>query len=288
MKRFLLVMLFFAQTCINGYAQNKLQVDCNTIFIGIDRVTYETLFLNKYLKDTLFFCRQNATQTNKESYEGKYFIGEGATIEFFCAKPNGKLGDKLGDVGIELKTRSVNQLAPLIGKAEKLHLAIDTANIIYKDADTSMVWYNTLSLVKGDKNLGFSVLEYQAEYLQYLGFSDTEILSPMTFVQYNSKLSGGKPYPRLFSAIKSVSISASAQQIKKMKAFSGLNNFTNSAKKSSNGDFEIFYQTSSNKSALKLQSVEITLLKWQAKRTITISNALTVIVDGKLATLIFN
>ena len=94
MKRALFFIILFIQIYGNANAQSKLQVDCNTIFIGIDSLTYDALFSNKYIKDTLFICRQVSSQTNKDAYTGKYLIGKSATIEFFRPKPIGKLGDK--------------------------------------------------------------------------------------------------------------------------------------------------------------------------------------------------
>lgn len=287
MKRTLFFIFLFTQICANVNAQSKLQVDCNTIFIGIDSITYDMLFANKYIKDTLFICRQVSSQTNKDTYTGKYLIGESATIEFFRPKPTGKLGDKIGDVGVELKTRSINQLQELINRANALKINIDTANIRYQDQDTTIIWYNTVSLPTNSGNFGFSTLEYQPQYLKYVGFTDTEILSPITFAQFNAKLSGGKPYPRLFSSIKSISLSANSGQIKKIKDFCRLNGFSNRNHKSVNGSFTVFYEQNNAQVALKLNRIQIALHTKQPKRNIFISNALTIIVDGDEATFLF-
>ncbi len=287
MKRALFFIFLFTQMCGNVNAQSKLQVDCNTIFIGIDSITYDLLFANKYVKDTLFICRQVSGQTNKDAYTGKYLIGESATIEFFRPKPTGKLGDKIGDVGVELKTRSINQLQELINRANALKINIDTANITYQDQDTTITWYNTVSLPANNHNFGFSTLEYQPQYLKYVGFTDAEIALPITYAQYNAKLSGGKPYPRLFSSIKSISFSANSSQIKKIKDFSRLNNFTTSKNSFGNGSFTVFYQVNSKLKVLKLKSIKIALLKKQPKRKIVISNQLSILVKANEATFLF-
>lgn len=280
-------VLFFMLTNDTIKAQNKVELDCNTIFLGVDSITYHSLFANKYLKDTLFFCRQVQTNTNKEDYTGKYFIGESATIEFFCAKPAGKLGDKLGDVGLELKTRQINQLDKLISRAEKLKLKIDTTNVFYQ-ADTTLSWYNTISLASKNENFGFYTLEYQASYLKYVGFTDAEIALPITYAQYNAKRSGGKPYPRLFASIKSIKVSANTNQLKTIKTFCKLNGFSNRQNKSFTNSFTVFYEKNNPQIAIKLKQIKIALLSKQPKRTIMISDALTVAVDGHEATLIFN
>lgn len=287
MKRALFFIILFIKIYGNVNAQSKLQVDCNTVFIGIDSLTYDALFSNKYIKDTLFICRQVSSQTNKDSYTGKYLIGESATIEFFRPKPTGKLGDKIGDVGIELKTRSINQLQELVKRANKTKLAIDTATITYQDVDTTITWYNIVSLATNHQNFGFSTLEYQPQYLKYLGFTDKEIALPITFAQFNTKLSGGKSYPRLFSSIKSISLSANSSQIKEIKHFFKLNDFRNRDKKSINNSFTVFYEQNNSQLPLKLNRIQITLLTKQPQRNIFISNALTILVDGEEATFLF-
>lgn len=67
MKRALFFIVLFVQIYGNANAQSKLQADCNIVFIGIDSLTYAALFLNKYIKDTLFICRQVSNQTNKDA-----------------------------------------------------------------------------------------------------------------------------------------------------------------------------------------------------------------------------
>ena len=287
MKRALFFIILFIKIYGNVNAQSKLQVDCNTVFIGIDSLTYDALFSNKYIKDTLFICRQVSSQTNKDSYTGKYLIGESATIEFFRPKPTGKLGDKIGDVGIELKTRSINQLQELVKRANKTKVAIDTATITYQDVDTTITWYNIVSLATNHQNFGFSTLEYQPQYLKYLGFTDKEIALPITFAQFNTKLSGGKSYPRLFSSIKSISLSANSSQIKEIKHFFKLNDFRNRDKKSINNSFTVFYEQNNSQLPLKLNRIQITLLTKQPQRNIFISIALTILVDGEEATFLF-
>lgn len=285
MKRIFLAffILMFFQLSIS--AQNKAQIDCNTIFMGIDHITYKRLFANKYVKDTLFICREVSNKTNKDEYTGKYLIGESATIEFFSEKPKGKLGDKLGDVGVELKTHSVNELEKLIQLAKKLKIAVDTANVYYQAPDTTISWYNSISIA--NKNFGFSTLTYQPQYLKYLGFTDAEIGLPMSFKQFNTKLSGGKAYPRLFSSIKSISISVNDSDLAKVKDFCRLNGFVIGKNKFTNGYFEVFYIVNNRLKVLKMNSIDINLLTNQPKRSIVISDVFKIKVFGRQATLLF-
>lgn len=61
-------------------------------------------FLNSYIKDTLFFCKVETTTTNVQTYSGLYLIGKSATLlSLFQLQKGNKIGDKLGDFGIEFK-----------------------------------------------------------------------------------------------------------------------------------------------------------------------------------------
>ncbi|MBK8353755.1 MAG: hypothetical protein IPL21_19535 [Saprospirales bacterium] len=48
----------------------------------------------------------------------------------------------------------------------------------------SIPWYKTLSLTNPKNEL--TILEYQADYLLYLGFTKKQISQSMTFKEYNS------------------------------------------------------------------------------------------------------
>ena len=62
-------------------------IDCNTIFVCIDSLSYATLFDNPFIRDTLFICREQQTTTSNDAYTGKYAIGKAATLEFFKPVP---------------------------------------------------------------------------------------------------------------------------------------------------------------------------------------------------------
>lgn len=178
-----------------GQTKPNNKTDFNTIFICVDSITYKNLFQNKFLKDTLFFCRESHQETNNNSYTGKYFIGESATIEFFQPQLSDKVGDKFGDWGIEFKTRKTRILENIIGNANLLKYAIDTFTTTFLDSLT-IPWYKTLSF-KTSKN-ELSILAYQNEYLKYLGFTSDQINKSMTYKEFNHIISNGKKYPRQF------------------------------------------------------------------------------------------
>ena len=117
----------FLQSICFGQLKSIPKTDFNTIFICIDSISYKQLYQSKYIKDTLFFCREMQQETNTDSYTGKYLIGESSTIEFFQPKNTNQIGDHFGDWGIEFKTRKINILDEIIKKSNFLKLPIDTA-----------------------------------------------------------------------------------------------------------------------------------------------------------------
>lgn len=86
-------LILFLITAQLAYTQSK--TECNTIFICIDSLSYEQIFSNVYVRDTLFFCREQTTKTLADEYTGKYAIGKAGNLEFF--KPNNidKIGNQL-------------------------------------------------------------------------------------------------------------------------------------------------------------------------------------------------
>ena len=100
-------LLLLSIVTLGQESSKKLPIDINTVFVTIDEQTYQKLFENSFVKDTLFFCKNQSNKTNKEDYSGKYLIGNAATIEFFAPMNTSKTGDTFGDIGIEFKTRKV-------------------------------------------------------------------------------------------------------------------------------------------------------------------------------------
>ena len=106
------ICLFFSINLFFGQQKNK--IDANTIFICIDSLSYQKIFSNSFVHDSLFICRENTTKTNDDNYTGKYAIGKSATIEFFQPSKENKIGNHLGDFGMEFKTRKLGALNKLI------------------------------------------------------------------------------------------------------------------------------------------------------------------------------
>jgi len=275
----------FLQSICFGQTQSIPKTDFNTIFVCIDSISYKQLYQSKYLKDTLFLCREIQQETNTDSYIGKYLIGESSTIEFFQPKNTNQIGDHFGDWGIEFKTRKVNILDEILNKSKFLEFTVDTFTTRTIIDSLSIPWYKTLSL-KNPKN-ELTILEYQADYLQNLGFTKKQINQSMTSKEYNSILSNGKKYPRQFSTVTYIKLYADKNMIENLQKFAILNNCRKVENKFINSETTIEYKEVENLPEFPIEEIRVSLLNDQRVRFEKISENLYIEVNGKKASLIF-
>ncbi len=268
-----------------AFAQQRVLTDCNTIFLCVDNETYQNIFINSFIKDTLFICQEISTNTNIESYQGKYLIGKSATIELFQPNENGKFGDKLGDVGIEFKTRQIGQQLELINKANKQGITLITDQVKLED---SIPWYSSIKLYDNKTNLDLSNIEYRKEYLEYLGFDDYEIAKPMTYENFNIKLSQGRPYPREFSKLESITIKINTKDLKFLEDFCLLNSMRKRRNSFTNGDFSIFYTIDDTKNNIEIINLKLKLVNSYKNREIEISEKAVLKIHKRSGTFFFN
>lgn len=278
----LIALLITAQL---AYAQTK--TECNTIFICIDSLSYEQIFSNAYVRDTLFFCREQTTKTLADEYTGKYAIGKAANLEFF--KPNNidKIGNHLHDFGIEFKTRSYGTLSNLVSQAQSKKIAIDTNTTFLDEEDAKLIWYKTLNLAAPKANYEFSILEYQKEYLQFLGFEGDELSQEMSFEEFNTKLSNSRKYPRQFRKIKSITIALDKSKLLEFKNFCELNGLRVINKNTcGNEDISIHFELSKKPQA-QIKKINLELLEPQKDRLIKVSDQLKIKVSGQICEILF-
>lgn len=273
---FLIIPLF-------AFGQSKpkqLAIDINTIYTTIDSLSYSNLFENSFVTDTLFFCKKNSSTTDKESYTGKYFIGKAATIEFFEPMNTTSSGDTFGDIGIEFKTRKIDQLQHFKNNSNK----IDTTYINYDSI--KMPWYKSLKSNYLNNHTDVVLLEYQKEYLSFLGFSDQEINSEMTYPQFNAKLSGGKKYPRKFNTLKSIELNLEKEEFENLKKC--IINFGGSVnkKKLTINEFEIICYIKKQEQ-FRLKQIVIDLTDKVPNKKIKISDLITIETKNKIAIIKF-
>jgi len=285
MRHYILILLTLAPLFSFGQIKPNTKTDFNTIFICVDSITYQNLFQNKFLKDTLFFCRESHQETNDNSYTGKYFIGESSTIEFFQPKKSDKLGDHFGDWGIEFKTRKIGMLDDIIGNSNLLKYPIATSTTTFLDSLTIIPWYKTLSF-KTSKN-ELSILEYQNEYLKYLGFTSDQINKSMTYKEYNSFLSNGKKYPRQFSMVTYIKLYADKKLIDDLQKFATINHCKKIKNKIANSDTTIEFIAVEKVPKFQIKEISVSLLTEQKNRIVKISDNLYLKIKGKKANFIF-
>lgn len=285
MRHYILILLLATHLCSFGQIKPNNKTDFNTIYICVDSITYQNLFQNKFLKDTLLFCKESHQETNDNSYTGKYFIGESSTIEFFQPKKSDKVGDNFGDWGIEFKTRKIGILDDIIGQSTMLKYPIDTSTTTFLDSLTRIPWYKTLSF-KTPKN-ELSILEYQNEYLKYLGFTGDQINKSMTYKEFNSILSNGKKYPRQFSMVTNIKLYADKKNIDDLQKFGIINNCKKTKNKIATNETTIEFIEVQKLPKFQIKEITISLLTAQHNRVVKISDSLYLKVKGKKAKLIF-
>lgn len=268
-KLFIAFFLFFP---VGLFAQNASVQDCNTIFVCIDSASYQQLFTNAFIKDTLFFCRENSTATADDHYQGKYAIGKAATLEFFHPTVQNKQGDHFGDLGIEFKTRKPGRLDIVMKKATQLNIAVDSATTYLDNEDGRLPWYNTLSVKHPPAAVEMSMIEYQPAYLQYMGFSESEINRVMTYACFNNKLSNGRKYPRKFNQFKSASVQITNGQLDYIRQFAALNNMRHGKGRFYTADFTLYYTIVKQAPAFPLTRIEISLTQKMKQRFIKITD----------------
>lgn len=266
--------------------QSQPKTDCSTLFICIDSLSYRTIFANSFIKDTLFVCKQSETKTANDAYTGKYAIGKAATIEFFKPRQSETFGDKYGDWGIEFKTRKIGQLSALLKLTEKESIKIDTSSTVLHQDDLKILWYKSISIK--NKNSELSILEYQKEYLDYLGFDDSKINTEMSIETFNTTLANGMKYPRQFYNIKSITIEIDQKQLNALSDFCFLNAMKQEGQSFSSGEFSIKYDLVTSISKMSIKEIELNLIEDQPLRSIALSEKIRFTCVGKNAKFIFN
>jgi Family of unknown function (DUF5829) len=286
MKKYIFLSLIFLQFLCFGQKKGTPKTDFNTIFVCIDSISYKQLYQSKYIRDTLFFCREIQQETNTDTYTGKYLIGESATIEFFQPKNTDKIGDHLGDWGIEFKTRKIDILDEIIEKSKILKFSVDTSTTKTVLDSLLVPWYRALS-IKHPKN-ELAILEYEVDFLLSLGFTKRQISRSMSFKEYNNILSNGKKYPRQFATVTYIKMYADKKMIENLQKFAMLNNYRKLKNTFVSDEITIEYKEVDDLPEFSIQEIGISLLSEQKFRVERVSENFFIKVDGKKASLIFN
>lgn len=277
----LLLFCFLFSSVELVHSQSK--TDCNTLFVCIPAEDYATLFSNSFVKDTLFFCKENTTQTTTDEYSGKYFIGEFATLEFLQPSKNNKFGDHLNDIGIEFKSRKIG----LLDSIKNINAKVEIEKVYLESDDKKHLWYDALKLKENKTNLEFSILEYSAEELKMLGFTDDEIKKTISPTDFNKIAYGDHKYPRKFKSLKSITLEVNEIGLNYLKQLAS--NFDLSFNKDyiQCNDFKIYYKLKKKNDKTLLKTIEINLTESLPSKTSLISSNITVSISKNTAQLVF-
>jgi hypothetical protein len=258
-------------------------MDENTIFVCISPDDYASLFSNSFVKDTLFFCKENTTKTSTDEYSGKYFIGEFGTIEFLQPSKNNKFGEHLNDIGIEFKSRKIGILDSIIDINSKVEI-----EKVYLESDAEKhLWYDALKLKENKTNLEFSILEYSADELKMLGFTDDEIKKTISPTDFNKIVFGDHKYPRKFKSIKSVELEVNELGLNYLKQVASNFDFGLNKKFIQCNDFRIYYKVNKKIDKTILKNIEINLTTSLPSKKVPISANITLLISSKTANILF-
>lgn len=263
------------------HSQSKM--DANTIFVCIPAEDYASLFSNSFVKDTLFICKENTTKTSIDEYTGKYFIGEFATLEFMQPSENNKFGDHLNDIGIEFKSRKIG----LLDSLKNTNTNFEIEKIFIESDNEKHLWYDALQLKKYKTNFEFSILEYSAEELKTLGFTDDEIKKSISPTDFNKIARGGQKYPRKFKSFKSVKLEVNAEGLNYLKQISKAFHFKMNNNSISCSGFTIYFTLNKNISANKLKSITINLNEDLKSKKIELTTHISISISKNTATFDF-
>jgi hypothetical protein len=278
-----LLVVYLTSTSVMGQGKAKSNIDCNTIFICIKEEDYTALFSNSFVKDTLFVSKENTTKTSTDEYTGKYFIGEFATIEFLQPSRNNKFGDHLNDIGIEFKSRKIGVLDSIKDINSKVEI-----EKVYIESDTEKhLWYDALKLKENKTNLEFSILEYSAEELKMLGFTDDEIKKSISPTDFNKIVYGNHKYPRKFKSIKSIELEVNELGLNYLKQVASTSDFRINKKFIQCNDFRIYYKLKKKLAQTVLKHIEIDLTENLPKKSINISSSIKLLISNKTAQIEF-
>ena len=277
----LLLFCFLFSSVELVHSQSK--TDCNTLFVCIPAEDYAVLFSNSFVKDTLFFCKENTTKTATDEYSGKYFMGEFATLEFLQPSKNNKFGDHLNDIGIEFKSRKIGLLDSIKGINSKVEI-----EKVYLESDgKKYLWYDALKLKENKTNLEFSILEYSAEELKTLGLSDDEFKKTISPTEFNKVVYGDHNYPRKFKSIKSITLEVNEIGLNYLKQLASNFDLSFNKKYIQCNDFRIYYKVKKKINKTLLKTIEINLTESLPSKTSLISSNITVSISKNTAQLVF-
>jgi hypothetical protein len=278
-----LLIVYLISTGLMAQGKSKSNIDCNTIFICIKEEDYTALFSNSFVKDTLFVSKENTTKTSTDEYTGKYFIGEFATIEFLQPSRNNKFGDHLNDIGIEFKSRKIG----ILDRIKDINSKVEIEKV-YIESDTEKhLWYDALKLKENKTNLEFSILEYSAEELKMLGFTDDEIKKSISPTDFNKIVYGNHKYPRKFKSIKSIKIEVNDEGLKYLKQVSKAFHLKMNKNSIYSNGFTLYYSINKNLTKTKLKNIKLSLIENLNSKKIKLSANITISVSKDVATLEF-
>jgi len=283
MSRYILWMCWILSPFSSLGQRENPEIYLNHIYVVLDSATYQHLFDSSVLTKEIAYSIQNSTQTNQNSYTGKYIAGKNGYLEFFT--PTSHSGLSIGSIGLGFMTLKSNDI-----KKVKQYWENNTQDSIsfqtveaYESAKTRP-WYYDLELYRIDSNAAMKawLMENTNEDLRLAGFSEQEIekdkISWQSYIERQNKTTLKKAFNRILSIQLSIDKSEFKYLRKTLLGF-GL---IQSKHAFYNDNIIVKYKISSN-SSIRLKKLEMELSETFAKTVLTIGDSITVQLNGKRA-----
>jgi hypothetical protein len=293
--KFKLLTTIFVIWTISSHGQNSLSVDLNHLFIGVDSVTYENLFKDKFISESFADTREPRTKIATAEWTAKIIAGRDALLEFHSPlkkdrpffSPDdqfGNLGGKYNDLGIVFKTRVTGDIdkvkEKLEAKGQKVKAITDEIDDNGKRIKwTTFLWIENLTH-QGTFRPVFE--EKSRELLKARGFTDSEISKEITHENWREKIRN-KKHDKLFDKIIEVELNLNKSEFEylavSLKEFSFIQNGT----VLSDNMCTIKANIVDSKDIFRVSKIHLSLTREVEPREILISDKLTLTINGKTA-----
>ncbi|CAN5475535.1 hypothetical protein BH10BAC2_BH10BAC2_22460 [soil metagenome] len=265
------------------YAQSQLpEIYLSHMYIVLDEDTYQKLFDSAFIKEKLGRTRTDSVTTADDAWFGKYLHGKNGYFEFFS--PKGFKGASVGDIGFGFMTYTSGDIWKIKNRWAAMSAdSIETDTTKYMSEGVSHSWYYSIAVSDTDSAppLSLWIMENTPELLKENGFSEEEIKNKITWQDYTEKKTK-KKNDRSFDRIRSVELSINKSEYEYLKkSLSGFG-FREKENTFFTDDISITYTIQSNP-PMRVKTIETALLENFPPRIITISNKLTLQLDGNKA-----
>ena len=200
-----LLLLFSLFFLLPAYSQPLQQsIDFNHIYFVVDDATYDHLFDDPFIKDSLFLAHESTSSGEDGSWTGKYLMGKHDYLELF--KRSSFEGAQVGVLGIGFLLTAPADLEELQSDWQ----LISDAPIIIQNFITEQqgkkdtIWNEIMDQrdsIEDGRGAALFVLSYHIPELRRMGFSDQKIGDRISSEDLYDMLTARRKYSKAFDRI---------------------------------------------------------------------------------------